>query len=166
MKRILFGLVCLAIIIIPITVMGQAKVGTTGVQFLKVGPSARAVGMAEAFLPIADDVAAVYYNPGGLVQLITGDAMLSFVTLPADISYGFIGAAQPLPQLNAACAVSVTYLTTDEMDVTTPVAPNGTGETFTATDLAFGVTYSQRLTDKFSVGGTLKFINESLAEAA
>ena len=178
MKRILIGgrehvcrfaltFVCLTIIFIPITatrVLGQAKVGTTGVPFLKIGPSARAVGMAEAFIPVADDVAAVYYNPAGLVQLINGDVMLSLVTLPADISYGFIGAVQPLPQLNAACAVSVTYLTTDEMDVTTPVAPNGTGETFTATDFAFGVTYSQRLTDKFSVGGTVKFINESLAD--
>jgi hypothetical protein len=171
MKRILWGaqkplkwLVCVTILGLPIALHAQAKVGTTGVQFLKIGPSARAVAMAEAFIPVADDVAAVYYNPGGLVQMVNADVMLSLVTLPADISYGFIAAAQPLPQLNAAVAASVTYLTTDEMDVTTPVAPNGTGETFTATDFSAGVTYSQRLTDKFSVGGTLKFINESLAD--
>jgi hypothetical protein len=163
-RSLLKWLVCLAIISIPPIVWGQAKVGTTGVQFLKIGPSARAVGMAEAFIPVADDAAAVFYNPGGLVQLIRGDAMISLVTLPADIKYGFIGAAQPLPQLNAAMAVSLTYLTTDQMDVTTPVAPNGTGETFNATDFAAGVTYSQRLTDKFSVGGTVKFVNESLAD--
>jgi hypothetical protein len=164
MRRTRFRLIWMVMMVVPILVWGQAKVGTTGVQFLKIGPSARAVGMGEAFIPVADDVAAVYYNPGGLVQLVNGDVMLSLVTLPADINYGFIGVAQPLPRLNGAMAFSVTYLTTDEMDVTTPVAPNGTGETFTATDFAAGVTYSQRLTDKFSVGGTLKFINESLAD--
>ena len=128
MKRIPRLLLSFAIFCAATLAFGQAKVGTTGVQFLKIGPSARAVGMAEAFIPVADDVAAVYYNPGGLVQLVNGDIMISLVTLPADINYGFIGAAQPLPQLNAAVAVSLTYLTTDEMDVTTPVAPNGTGE--------------------------------------
>jgi len=163
MKWILSVLIVMTMCV-PIVVYGQAKVGTTGMQFLKIGPSARAVAMGEAFIGVSDDVAAVYYNPGGLVRLTHGDAMISLVTLPADINYGFIAAAQPLPQLNGAVAVSVTYLTTDEMDVTTPVAPNGTGETFTATDFAAGVTYSQRLTDKFSVGATIKFVNETLAD--
>ena len=65
---------------------------------------------------------------------------------------------------NGAWAASVTYLTTDQMDETTPKHPNGTGRTFSAGDVAVGLTYSQMLTDKFSVGGTVKYINETLAD--
>jgi len=35
--------------IMPSNVMAQAKVGTTAAQFLEIGVSARAMGMAEAF---------------------------------------------------------------------------------------------------------------------
>jgi hypothetical protein len=47
---------------------------------------------------------------------------------------------------------------------TTIEMPYGTGRSFTASDLAAGITYSQRLTNKFSVGGNVKYIEERLAE--
>ena len=60
---ILFAMVCLLFLISPSKVLGQAKVGTTGAQFLELGVSARAMGMAEAFTAVSDDISSVYYNP-------------------------------------------------------------------------------------------------------
>jgi hypothetical protein len=53
----------------------------------------------------------------------------------------------------------------DEMEITTPYQPNGTGETFGAGDYALGLTYSHQLTDRFSFGATVKYIYEFIWEA-
>ncbi|MBI5244034.1 MAG: UPF0164 family protein, partial [Elusimicrobia bacterium] len=41
----------------------------TGAAFLKIGTGARAEAMGGAYTAIADDVNALYYNPGGLAAL-------------------------------------------------------------------------------------------------
>ncbi len=151
--------------LIPGLCWGQAKVGTAGVTFLKVGLSARAMGMGEAFIGVADDASALYYNPGGLLQLEKPDHILTHISMPAGVSFEYIGTAWPIPKMNAVVGAQVTFLHTDEMIETTIISgPSGTGRTFTASDLAAGVTYSQRLTSKFSVGGSVKYIEERLAD--
>lgn len=161
---ILFGLILL--ILLPGLTFGQVKVGTTGVNFLKIGVSSRAVAMADAFLAIADDASALYYSPGGLVNIKQREAILTHVAYPAGlgVNFDFIGAVIPVPSMGAAIGFSMTALYTDDMIETTPEHPYGTGRTFNATDFATGFSYSQRLTDKFSVGGTVKYIQENLAD--
>ena len=39
------------------------NVGTSGAQFLKIGPGARVDSLGGAFGAIADDVTAIYWNP-------------------------------------------------------------------------------------------------------
>ena len=45
---------------------GVSKVGTTAAQFLKIGVGARAIGMGGAFVAVADDATAIYWNPAGI----------------------------------------------------------------------------------------------------
>lgn len=150
-------------LLLPLVVFGQAKVGTAGLQFLKVGVGARAVGIG-AFTAVADDASALYYNPGGLIQLKMSEAAFSYINYPADLTFVFIGGLMPVPQTSGVFGVQVTSLFSDEMDETTIEMPKGTGRTFTASDLSAGISYSQRLTQNFSVGGTLKLLNEQLAD--
>ncbi len=152
-------------LVLPGLAFGQAKVGTTGANFLKIGPSARATGMADALLPIADDASALWYNPGGLVNVNSGQVFLSHLAMPADVNYDFLGYVHPMPALGGAVGVQAFGLYTDDMIERTPQMPDGTGRTFTASDFALGVSYAQRLTEKFSVGATAKFIQENLADA-
>jgi hypothetical protein len=164
MKRWPLLLLLAASALIPQLVLAQAKVGTAGVQFLKISPSCRAVGMGEAYVAVANDASAIYHNPGAICRLEKPEGILSYIDYAAGLQYGFIGMTHPMDKWNGAWAASVTYLTTDQMDETTPEMPNGTGRTFSAGDVAVGLTYSQKLTDKFSVGGTLKFLDETLAD--
>ncbi len=163
MRKLSF-IALIILLLVPGLCWGQAKVGTAGVQFLKVGVSARAMGMAEAFIGVANDASALFYNPGGLLQLKDPDFILTHISYPAGVAFEYVGGAWPVPRLNGVVGAHVTFLHTDEMIETTPEMPYGTGRTFTASDLAAGVTYAQRLTDKFSVGGTVKYVEERLAE--
>lgn len=153
------------VLIAPGLAFGQAKVGTTGANFLKIGPTSRGVALADAFLPIADDVSALWYNPGGLVNIRQTQLALTHVDYPADLlTYDFLGYVQPMPAMGAALGIQVFGLNSGEMDETTPSRVFGTGRTFGASDIAAGVTYAQRLTDKFSVGATAKYLQENLAD--
>lgn len=164
MKRWRLLILVTACLMLPQLIWAQAKVGTAGVTFLKVSPSCRAVGMGEAYVAVATDASAIWHNPGALARLNQSEAIISWIDYVVGLQYGYLGVTQPVEKLNGTFATSVSYLTTDDMIETTPERPNGTGRTFSAADIAVGLSYAQMLTDKFSVGGTMKFINETLAD--
>jgi hypothetical protein len=164
MKRWRLLVLVTACLMLPQIIWAQAKVGTAGVQFLKISPSCRAVGMGEAYVAVATDASAIWHNPGALARLKEPEAVMSWIDYAAGLQYGYLGVTHPVEKFSGTFAASVSYLTTDDMIETTPERPNGTGRTFTAGDIAAGLSYAQMLTDKFSVGGTLKLINESLAD--
>jgi len=139
---------------------GRGKVGTTGLQFLKIGVSARAVGMGEAFIGLADDASAMYYNPAGLNQCQSKEVFFTHTNWPAGISYEYLGAMLPVNQIGIFAA-QVAVLTTGDMKRTVPYV-GWTGEYFSATDWLVGFSYARMLTNKFSIGGTIKIIAEWL----
>lgn len=144
----------------PATSHSQAKVGTTGAQFLELGVSARAMGMAEAFTAVANDVTAVYYNPAGLTALWGKEAAFTYVSMPADIGYGFAGLGMPLESVGGVVGVGVYALSSGEMIESDYDFPQGTGRTFGWNDFALGVSYGRYLTDRFSIGVTLRYIGQ------
>ena len=48
--------------------LGGQKTGTASLEFLKIGNGARAVGMAETFVAVSDDISSLFWNPAGLVS--------------------------------------------------------------------------------------------------
>ena len=145
-------------------VVAQDKVGTTGAQFLEIGVSPRADAIGGAFTAIADDASAIYYNPAGLVQLENRQVMVSLINYAADISYSFVGLAMPVG-IGGVLGVGYYGLDAGDIDVTTHQHPNGVdGWTFGAKDYALSLSYGRFLTDRFSVGLTVKFIDELYEE--
>lgn len=142
------------------TFAGRGKVGSTGLQFLKIGVSARAVGMAESFIGMADDASAMYYNPAGLNQLHQNELFFTHTQWPAGINYEYLGGVMVIPRIGKIGA-QVSVLTTGDMKRTVPYV-GWTGEYFSATDWLVGLSYARGLTDKFSVGVNVKVIAEWL----
>ena len=140
------------------------KVGTRGAQFLKIGVGARAIAMGEAFVPIADDASALYWNPAGIVNIEGSEIMFHHSTWPAGLAHDFLGYVSSDPRFPGVFGASFTAFTMDPMNVTDSTHPEGTGETFDAGSMAIGLSYARRLTDRFSTGVTVKFLHLGLED--
>lgn len=143
--------------------LGGQRSGTAAVQFLKIGVGARAVGMGESFVAVANDASALYWNPAGIAEFQQNALLLSHINWVADIGHDFVGYVHHLDGTNAI-GVSFTALYTDDMQETTEYQPFGTGNYFSFGDLGVGLTYGRKMTDRFSFGLTLKYFQETLAE--
>lgn len=155
-------MIYVAVFFLPVILSAQYnRPGSTSAQFLKMGVSARAMGMGEAFVSVTKSAEAVYYNPAALAR-ITGTVIgFSHNKWFAGINHEFASLAHNFGDIGTL-ALSMTTLYTDEMDVRTPLQPEGTGETFFATNYRVGASYSRFLTDRVTFGGTLNYINISL----
>jgi len=165
MKKLLIILIlCYAFIDVKaqlFPVLGGQRAGISTAQFLKIGVGGRASAMGDAFIAIGDDASALYWNPAGLVQFEKDQIIFSHNQWIVDINHEFLGGVYHLGK-NHAIGVSITALTMDDMPVTTEFAPFGTGEYFGFSDIAVGLSYSQKMTDKFSFGATVRYIEETL----
>ncbi|MGE5437227.1 MAG: PorV/PorQ family protein [Syntrophothermus sp.] len=142
-------------------VLGGQRAGISTAQFLKIGVGGRASALGDAFVAVANDASSLYWNPAGLVQFEKNQILFSHNNWVVDITHDFLGAVYHLDEANAF-GVSVTSLGTKDMAVTTEFAPFGTGEYFSYRDLAIAVTYSRRMTEQFSFGGTIRYIDETM----
>ncbi len=138
-----------------------SKTGTTAANFLQIPIGAAAGGMGGAFVSIANDVSAMYWNAGGIANLESFEAQLVHTDWIAGTKYDFAGIVLPLGELGTFGA-SFTSLNMDDMKVTTIEKPDGTGEYFSAGDIAVGISYARKLTDRFSIGFTVKYIQQSI----
>jgi len=168
-KIITVGFLLGMMVFIPSLCFAQAKVGTAGAQFLEIGVSARAVGMGEAFLGVADDASALYYNPAGITQLSRREILLTHIDYPADINYEFVGIVYPAPQWGGVWGLGFYFLNSGDIPLTTYLAsgvdePSFSGINFSAKDYALAFTYARNLTDRFSIGLTFKFLDELFEE--
>lgn len=138
-----------------------SKKGTTAAPFLTIGQSARAIGMGSAFVGVVNDVSSIYWNPAGLTKAEGVNVMFDHTMWIADIKYNYLAASYNLGDIGTL-GFSFTGSDIGEMNVTTISKPEGTGETFSATQAAFSIAYAIQLTENFSIGFNPKFIYESI----
>ncbi len=152
------------IIIICFMVYGQesSEVGTSMANFLKIGAGARATAFGDAYVAIANDASATYWNPGGLGFLKRTEALFQSTSWIANSDLYFFAIGMPVGNWGTFGA-SVYAFGSGEMDETTLLQPEGTGRSISASDISIGVSYSRQLTDRFSAGMTVKYIKEQLS---
>ena len=165
-KRRFGWFLSLAVLLIsPLLVTGQQaelnQIGTSMANFLKIGVGARASAMGDAYVALADDISALYWNPGGISTLENNQMMFQAAEWLVDTRLTFFGFSYRLGLLGVF-GVSVYSFSSGEMLETTIEYPDGRGRTFSASNLAAALTYSRQLTDRFFTGITLKYITEQL----
>ncbi|MFZ1322847.1 MAG: PorV/PorQ family protein [Ignavibacteria bacterium] len=145
--------------------LGGQRTGTTSLQFLKIGTSARATGMGESFVAVSDDISSLHYNPSGLVSFKENGITASYTQWFVDTKLANFGGVYHFGGSNAL-GLSVTSLQTEDMKVTTEFQPNGTGEYFNFSDLSIGLSYARQMTEQFSFGATVKYVREDLGQVS
>jgi hypothetical protein len=149
-------------IMIPHTLLGLTKSGTTAAQFLKIPVGSRAIGMGGAYVALANDASSAYWNPAGLTQIgPRGAVSFSYTDWLADIRFNFANAIFKIERLGTF-GFSFTSLSMPDMKVRTEDYPEGTGEFFSSLDLAMGLSYARSITDRFNLGFTVKYIRQQI----
>jgi len=143
------------------TAYGQSKVGTSAAQFLGIGVGPRAIAMGGAYVASYEDVSAIYWNPGAFVQANGSQLSFSSSAWLVGSTFRWLGFMYNIDGQNAF-GLSLTQLDYGEEEVTTVAAPEGTGDRWSAQDLAISLSYSRRFTDHFSLGGSVKYIDQSI----
>jgi hypothetical protein len=141
--------------------VGGQRVGISTFQFLKIGVGARAVGMGESFVAVANDASALYWNPAGLVQFGENQVIASHTEYVVDIKHAYFGVVHHVTGQDAIGA-SFSSLYLKDMEITTETQPSGTGRYFAFGDIAIGLSYARKMTDQFSFGATVKYVEETM----
>jgi opacity protein-like surface antigen len=141
-----------------------SKSGTTVAQFLKIDIGARAIGMGGAFVATANDISALHWNPAGLAINPSGEAFFNHTDWFLDIAMEYAGVAVNVPGIGTIGGF-ISSMGMDDMMVRTEERPEGTGELFGAGGLAIGLSYSRKLTERFSFGFNAKYISEYIANS-
>ena len=145
-------------------VANVSKRGTTAAPFLSISEGAKATSMGSAFVAVSDDQSAFFWNPAGLAKIEGVGVMFDHTNWLADVAYNFIGASYNLGDMGA---VGFSFLSSSygDMKVTTVDAPDGTGQIFTVSDIAFSIGYAKNLTDNFAIGFNPKIVYQSIWNA-
>ncbi|MGQ9560320.1 MAG: PorV/PorQ family protein [Candidatus Oleimicrobiaceae bacterium] len=141
--------------------LGQTKTGTTIGQFLLIEPSARSTGMGNAAVASFEEIAAAYYNPGALGRLHGYGLQVTHSLWLADITYDYVAAMVSVGNVGNLL-FTVTSLNSGEIDVRTVEQPLGTGERYSMSNIALGIGFGRQLTDRFSMGVQISYIQETI----
>ncbi len=136
-------------------------VGTTAASFLKIGVGARALGMGEAFTTQAEDITALYWNSAGLAHIDRIQVLLNHFDYIYDLYYEYGGVVMPVSNVGTF-GLFFQYLGMPDIERTTVEYPEGNGEKVSANSMAVGIGFARALTDRFAMGGSVKYIREKI----
>jgi len=149
----------------------NTKIAQTGFQFLTVGTDARAAALGEAFTTIEGSSNALFYNPAGLARLTSfADISLNRMEWIGDINYlsGTVGFDIEDGKYGII-GISVSHIDYGEFQFTR-VANNEQGyediDGFSKPySFSVGLGYAKELSDKFAVGGQVKYVKQHLGDS-
>ncbi len=140
---------------------GGTNVGTSAAAFLEIGVGARAQAMGGAFVSLAEDATAMYWNPAGIGRISGFETTFTHVNWLVDTNFDYVGIVAPIGTA-AAVGINVTVFGTGEQPVRLVGQEEGTGEFYSSQDLVAGISFAANLTDRFSFGLNGKYIKQRI----
>jgi len=147
-------------------VSGGTNVGTSAAAFLEIGIGARAQAMGGAFVSLVQDATAMYWNPAGIGKVSGFEMTFTHINWLLDTNFDYAGIVLPIGGGVASVGANVIVFGTGEQPVRVVGQEEGTGEFFSAQDLAAGVTFALNFTDRFSFGLNAKYINQRIRNSS
>ncbi len=136
--------------------------GSAAGAVLEIGVGARAIAMGGSFVAIADDPSALYWNPAGIVNIKSISLQATKTEWFVDTDFNVIDLIVPLGFMNSAIGVHLAMMDYGENPVRTVARPDGTGESYSASDLVAGLYWGFSITQSISFGLGLKYFQEKI----
>ena len=141
--------------------------GEAAVPFLELAPDSRAGGMGESGGGLADNSAAIFWNPSGIAFLKGSELSITHSNwLPQfhlDIFYDYLTYRQYIDDIDGSLTASVTYMNYGKFVRTGPDSPTPIG-TFSSFDAALTVGYATKLSSDWGIGFNLRLIHSQLSD--
>ncbi len=177
-------MVIAVLFVLSVKIFPQTTVAKYAGEFLAIGVGARSSGMGGAYVAVANDVTAAYWNPAALARIDYPQISLMHEEHFGDlVNYNYGAVALPFGK-DMSLGVSLIRLSIDGIPDTRNAGVDENGNAidytnslypgwrldyskisqFSNTDYALYVTFAKRQTDNFYWGANVKLIKRNIAE--
>ena len=159
MKKLLLLLISI-LLVAGACLASSSTTGISSANYLKLHSGVRAAGMGNAFIALADDPSAIYWNPAGLSQIERLEMTSAYTSWFQDMNYTNISVVAPM--LRNTLGVAVNYFNYGAMAETNAAHPYGTGITYNPTDIDITASFARKMHPDISLGANLRLISRNL----
>src|SRR5690625_2506742 len=159
-----FWLASFVLLSVPLISPATAQVSITSVPFLQIEPDSRAAGMGNTGVALADNAAAVFWNPAGLAFQEGNQVSITHANwLPAfnaDLFYDYLVGKYHVPGIGTFGG-HIPFLNLGEQ-----LRTDDTGlemGRFNSYEVAAGLSYGYELSPNVGLGTGVRFVYSSLA---
>jgi hypothetical protein len=142
--------------------LGGQRAGISGLTFLKFDVSPRSAGLGGANVALSGDPYALNWNPAAITDVGAANAAVGYTDWFAGVNLGYVAFSKPFGRNQHYFGLQVQALNSGQMERRTEFQPQGDGTYFTVSNVAAGISYAKALTDRFSLGANLKYVNETM----
>ncbi|MBO6523586.1 MAG: type IX secretion system outer membrane channel protein PorV [Balneolaceae bacterium] len=164
MKKVFLLAIALALFVFPS--VSNAQVAITAVPFLQIEPDSRGAAMGNTGVAIADNAAAMFWNPAGLafqtdnqISITHSNWLANFNV--SDLFYDYLVGKYYVEGIGTIGA-HLTYLNLGEQARTGEQSADVISK-FNSYELAFGLSYGFEVNKNLALGTSLRLIYSSLA---
>jgi hypothetical protein len=141
--------------------------GEAAVPFLLLAPDSRAGGIGESGSGLADNSAAIFWNPAGIAFLSGTEVSITHSNwLPQfnlDLFYDYLTYRQYIEDISGSITASITYMNFGEFVRTGEADPTPIG-TFRSFDAALTLGYATKLSNDWGIGFNFRLIHSRLSD--
>lgn len=141
--------------------------GEAAVPFLLLAPDSRAGGIGESGSGLADNSAAIFWNPAGIAFLSGTEVSITHSNwLPQfnlDLFYDYLTFRQYVEDISGSVTASITYMNFGEFVRTAEDSPDPIG-TFRSFDAALTLGYATKLSTDWGLGFNFRIIHSRLSD--
>lgn len=156
MRTVNLYILVLLLLLTPGTLLAEDDAGTETV--FSIGAGARAMGMGNGFVGLADDASAVYYNPAGMLSLQSQQITFLHTILFEETVYDFLSYVRPFNR----GAFGIAGMRIGTSDIGRRDNEYYDLGRFSASRMQFIASYGHRISDRFAVGVSGKMAHHSI----